>query len=327
MGRLHEGVWYTTEQWEADQKGHFRRQVSAFRETIQDDPQARFRPAAGRYHLYVSHACPWAHRVMMVRALMGLEEAIDVSVVHPFMGEDGWIFSHKGEDYPDSLHGLQYLRDLYTKADPHFSGRVTVPVLWDKQEQTIVNNESREIIRMLGTSFQAFAKKKIDLAPIEHLEAIEQTMDAIYEPINNGVYRCGFAHNQEAYEDSFDQLFAALDRWEDVLSKQRFLVGETFTEADICLFTTLYRFDAVYYVHFKCNNKRIVDYPNLWAYTREIYQLPAIRETCVMDHIKRHYYQSHPHLNPTRFVPKGPALDFEAPHDRARLPGQIETLL
>ncbi|MGF1538684.1 MAG: glutathione S-transferase family protein, partial [Elainellaceae cyanobacterium] len=271
----------------------------------------------GRYHLYVSLACPWAHRTLITRELKGLTDAISLSIVDPHMGEDGWAFSDYPGAIPDSVNGAQYLRELYVKTDPGISGRVTVPILWDKKEGTIVNNESREIIRMFDHECGAIAQNDVDLCPEDLKPQVDAALDAIYQPINNGVYRAGFATKQGAYEDAVTELFDALDHWEQVLGQQRYLCGDRLTEADICMYTTLIRFDAVYYVHFKCNLHPITDYPNLWGYLRDLYQTPAFKHTTNFDHIKTHYYTSHPDVNPHGIVPKGPVIDFESPHERS----------
>jgi glutathionyl-hydroquinone reductase len=320
LGVLSQGKW-VSEREQEDDKGQFVRPSTTFRDWITADGSSGFKAEANRYHLYVSLACPWAHRTLIMRQLKGLTEAISVSIVDPVIGEHGWEFSSGAGCIPDMVNQSQYLWQLYIKVDRHYTGRVTVPILWDKQTQTIVNNESREIIRMLdtefGTGFREVAAAKT-LYPEDLQAQIDQTIDAIYQPINNGVYRAGFATKQAAYDEAVTDLFEALDHWEQVLGKQRYLCGNQLTEADICLFTTLLRFDSVYYVHFKCNLRRIVDYPNLWGYLRDIYQLPGIKDTCNLDHIKRHYYISHPKVNPTRIVPKGPIIDFEAAHGRER---------
>jgi len=285
-----------------------------------------FRAEPGRYHLYVSLACPWAHRTIIFRKLKGLESIISLSVVDPFMGEKGWAFAAPdGSLTPgstrDDLFAARYLHEIYTRANPRFSGRVTVPVLWDKQRATIVNNESSEIIRMLNSAFDAWGDASIDFYPRELRGEIDALNASIYPQVNNGVYRCGFATTQAAYDEAFDSLFTALGQLEQRLERTRYLAGARITEADWRLFTTLVRFDAVYYSHFKCNLRRIVDYPNLWNYLLELYQVPGVAETVSLAQIKRHYYASHPTINPTRIVPKGPAIDFSAPHDRARLSG------
>ncbi len=317
LGVLTEGKWVPDRQQE-DGKGQFVRPSTTFRNWITADGSSGYPAEINRYHLYVSLACPWAHRTLIMRQLKGLTEAISVSVVDPVIGEHGWEFSQGAGCIPDSVNQARYLWELYIKVDQHYTGRVTVPILWDKQTQTIVNNESREIIRMLDTAFAAVAPAQFDLCPGALQPQIDQTIDTIYQPINNGVYRAGFATKQSAYDEAVTELFAALDHWEQVLDNQRYLCGNQLTEADICLFTTLLRFDSVYYVHFKCNLQRIVDYPNLWGYLRDIYQLPGVADTCNLDHIKRHYYISHPKVNPSRIVPKGPIIDFTQPHDRDR---------
>lgn len=314
-GMLIEGEW-KLEGYEGDEKGRFQRNPTSFHHWITADGSSGFKAEAGRYHLYVSYACPWANRTLIMRGLKGLTDAISVSVVDPYMGDDGWWFSDAPGTIPDTVNQAKYLREIYLKADPNYTGRVTVPILWDKQKETIVNNESREIIRMLDHEFGEIANSKVDLCPRELHAKVEEAMDAIYQPINNGVYRAGFAQSQEAYEEAFTELFQALDHWEKVLDKQRYLCGDQITEADICMFTTLFRFDAVYYVHFKCNLQHVYEYPNLWNYVRDLYQHPGFKETCNLDHIKQHYYRSHPHINPSGIVPKGPKLDFDAPHNR-----------
>jgi glutathionyl-hydroquinone reductase len=318
LGVLKDGKWLSEREQE-DNKGQFVRPSTTFRNWIKADGSSGFAPAADRYHLYVSLACPWAHRTLIMRQLKGLNEAISISIVDPVIEEQGWEFSDAPDCIPDTINHTQALWQLYTLAEPQYSGRVTVPILWDKQTQAIVNNESREIIRMLDTEFGEIAKPNTDLYPAELQSAIDQTIETIYQPINNGVYRAGFATQQPAYEAAVTELFEALDHWENVLSQQRYLCGDRLTEADICMFTTLFRFDAVYYVHFKCNLRRIVDYPNLWGYLRDIYQTPGVKETCNLNQIKLHYYKSHPKVNPTRIVPLGPVIDFETEHGRDRL--------
>ena len=315
MGRLIDGKWHPG-WYDPDAKGRFVRPKTRFRERVRADGSGPFPAASGRYHLYVSYACPWAHRALVTRALRGLEETISVTVVDPHMGDDGWQFSV--ED-PDPFVHAQFLREIYLRADPHYTGRVSVPVLWDKTTSTIVNNESREVMRILDVEFDAFARVATSLAPRELRTRIDETLDAIYAPINDGVYRAGFATTQSAYEKACRDLFAALDRWEAVLARQRFVCGDVLTEADVALFTTLLRFDIVYYAHFKCNLRRLQDYPALWGFVRDVYRIPAVRGTCRLDHIKTHYYWSQTTVNPHRIVPLGPTLDLEAPHDRARL--------
>ncbi len=256
---------------------------------------------------------------MILRQLKGLTDVIGLSVVDAVIDQDGWVFSEEEGCILDTVNRSHYLRDIYTKAEPQYTGKVTVPVLWDQQTRTIVSNESRDIIRMFDTEFGDFAKPGVNFYPPELQDTIDETIDAIYSPINNGVYRSGFATTQAAYEEAVTELFQALDHWEEVLSQQRYLCGNQITEADWCMFTTLLRFDAVYYGHFKCNLRRIVDYPNLWNYLKDLYQQPGVKETCNLDHIKRHYYKSHTNINPTRIVPKGPLLDFDARHDRDHL--------
>jgi len=304
-GQWHPG-WYDTRKT----GGEFRRTVTSFRERISSDGSTPYPAEPGRYHLYVSLACPWAHRTLIFRAIKGLEDAISLSVVEPVMHDQGWEFGEGSGCIPDTVNGFGYLREVYTAADPRFSGRVTVPVLWDKQTGTIVNNESAEIIRMLDSAFDAFTPVRSDHYPEPLRERIDEINAFVYERVNNGVYRCGFAGSQEAYERAFDELFCALDRLEGLLGASRYLAGDAITEADWRLFTTLVRFDAVYYVHFKCNLRRIAEYPNLSRFVRELYAVPGIAATVDMDHIKRHYYVSHRHLNPTGIVPKGPELDF-----------------
>lgn len=315
MGKLIDGVW-TQKPFPTDGEGRFTRAPTTFRDGVKDG--GRFAPEPGRYHLYVSLACPWAHRVLIHRKLRGLEDAIGLSVVHYDMFDEGWEFKEGPGVIPDPIHGARYLREVYLAADPKFTGRVTVPVLWDKKEGTIVNNESRELIRMLNTSFRGLGNPDVTFFYEDIQEAIDGAIDAIYEPVNNGVYRSGFATTQSAYEEAVTELFEALDRWDAVLGAQPFLAGERLTEADWCLFTTLVRFDAVYHGHFKCNLRRIVDYPNLSNYLRQLYQIPGVAETVDFAHIKRHYYRSHASVNPTRIVPKGPLQDLTAPHDRDR---------
>ncbi len=316
-GFLREGEWKQASEWEKSDDASFKRQRSSFRKEVEDRPDAEHPAATGRYHLYVSHACPWAHRTMIVRALMGLEDVISVSVVHPFMGDDGWTFDEDDPKVvPDPIHGASYLREVYLASKPDYTGRVTVPVLWDREKGVIVNNESREIIRMMSRAFKRFAKHEVDLCPVELEEEIDAAMDAIYESINNGVYKCGFAGSQAAYERAYGELFEQLDHWDGVLGKQRYMCGERLTEADVCMFTTLLRFDPVYQVHFKCNGQKIAEYEHLSGFLREVYQMPGVAQVCHMDHIKQHYYMSHEQLNPRRIVPVGPRQDLERAHGR-----------
>ena len=324
MGLLVEGRWQDRWYDTADNGGRFVRTQSQWRDWITVDGvpaegrRRGFKAEPGRYHLYVSLACPWAHRTLIFRALKRLEGIISVSVVHHFMGENGWTFKREEGATGDTLYGFDYLHQVYTKADPHYSGRVTVPVLWDKKEETIVNNESSEIIRILNSAFDEWGDRSLDLYPASLRAEIDAVNALVYPAINNGVYRAGFATTQEAYEEAFDALFAALDKIEERLSRQRYLVGGHFTEADWRLFTTLVRFDPVYVGHFKCNRQRIADYPNLSNYLRDLYQVPGVAGTVSLYHIKHHYYESHPTINPTRIVPKGPTLNYAAPHDRNR---------
>ena len=316
MGLLVDGVW--RDQW-YDTKasgGAFVRSTAKFRNWITADSSAGptgeggFPAELGRYHLYVSHACPWAHRALIFRALKGLNDHITVSVVHPDMLSDGWTFETDEHGATgDTLYGLPFARDIYIKADSTISGRVTVPILWDKQRDTIVSNESSEIIRMFNSAFDALTGNTDDYWPVEMRERIEEVNARIYDTINNGVYKSGFATTQVAYDAAVGPLFDSLEWVEQRLSKNRYLMGDTLTEADWRLFTTLVRFDPVYHLHFKCNRKRIVDYPNIWAYTRELYQVPGIAETVNFEHIVRHYHYSHETINPV--------LTFMDPHGRS----------
>ncbi|HLU61672.1 MAG TPA: glutathione S-transferase family protein [Gammaproteobacteria bacterium] len=306
MGRLIEGkwhdVWYDTEK----HGGRFVREHAGYREWVRADGSTPFRPAKGRYHLYVSWACPWAHRTLILRRLKKLEDVIDVSVVHWFMRKDGWTFRQEDGATGDRLYGSEFLWQVYTRAKPDYTGRVTVPVLWDKESETIVNNESADIIRMLNSEFDEFGDPSVDMYPEPLREEIDEINAYVYDRVNNGVYKAGFATEQAAYEEAFDSLFEALDVLERRLEGQEYLVGNRLTEADWRLFTTLVRFDAVYYSHFKCNLRRIRDYPNLHAFLHRLLAIPGIAETVNMHHIKHHYYGSHDMINPTGVVPKGP---------------------
>jgi len=319
MGLLIQGKW--KDQWYDTRKtgGHFVRKAAAFRNWVTADGSSGFRAEPGRYHLYVSLACPWAHRTLIFRKLKKLEGAITLSVVDPYMGENGWTFGDGPGCIPDTVNHARYLHEIYTAARADYSGRVTVPVLWDREQRTIVNNESSEIIRMFNRAFDAFGDPRVDFCPPELRQEIDALNAVIYENVNNGVYRCGFATTQEAYEEAFDRLFRALDLLERRLAVKRYLVGETITEADWRLFTTLVRFDPVYVGHFKCNLRRIADYPHLSGYLRELYQVPGVAETVDFNHIKRHYYESHATINPTGIVPRGPQMDLDAPHGREKL--------
>ena len=314
MGLLVDGIWQDKWYDTKSEGGRFKRQDSAFRHTISND--GAFKPESGRYHLYVSNACPWAHRTLIFRHLKGLAEHISVSVVHPHMLENGWEFRTADKDdgeFVDYLYGFEFAHQLYTKAMADYTGRVTVPILWDKHTQTIVNNESSEIIRIFNSAFNGLTGNTLDFYP-EHLhDQINTVNERVYHTINNGVYKCGFATTQEAYAEAFDELFESLDWVEDILSKQKYLVGNDITEADWRLFTTLVRFDSVYVGHFKTNKKRIVDYPNMWAYVRGLYQQSGIQQTVKLEQIKQHYYYSHSMINPTGVVPKGPEIDFMMP--------------
>ncbi|MFQ5586998.1 MAG: glutathione S-transferase family protein [Thermodesulfobacteriota bacterium] len=316
MGLLVNGEW--KDEWYDTMStgGRFVRKESSFRNRITADGSTPFKAEPGRYHLYVSLACPWAHRTLIFRKLKRLEDAISLSIVDPLMGEQGWAFSDGPGCVPDSVNGAEYLHQIYTKAQPDYTGRVTVPVLWDKQTEAIVSNESSEIIRMFNSEFNAFGDGSVDFYPEDCRREINAINDVVYERVNNGVYRCGFATTQEAYEEACTSLFTTLDMLDEMLSSQRYLVGSRITEADWRLFTTLVRFDTVYVGHFKCNLRRIVDYPNLSNYLKELYQVPGIAETVNFSHIKNHYYRSHTTINPTGIVPIGPELDLSAPHDR-----------
>ena len=325
MGLLREGKW--VDQWydTASSGGRFVRKAPQFRHWITSDGSAGptgdagFKAESGRYHLYVSLACPWAHRTLIFRKLKGLENMMPVSVVHWYMAENGWTFEAGDGVQPDTVNHAQYLYQIYTVAMPDYSGRVTVPVLWDKQTQTIVSNESPEIIRMFNSAFDSVGAKTGDYYPEKLRNEIDELNERIYETVNNGVYKCGFATTQQAYEEALIPLFDTLNYLDERLGAQRYLAGDRITEADWRLFTTLIRFDPVYVGHFKCNIKRIVDYPNLSGYVRDLYQQPGIADTVNMQHIKNHYYASHDSVNPSRVVPVGPELYFSAPHERARV--------
>lgn len=323
MGLLIDGEWH--DQWYDTKStgGAFKRSESQFRNWITADGSAGptgdsgFAAESGRYHLYVSFACPWAHRTLIFRKLKGLEEHISVSAVHPDMLGEGWTFATDDHGATgDDLFGFTHLHQIYTRADPQYSGRVTVPVLWDKARNTIVSNESAEIIRMFNSAFDDITGNQEDFWPEALREPIEAVNSRIYSTINNGVYKCGFATSQEAYDAAVGPLFDSLDWLEDLLSQHRYLLGDQLTEADWRLFTTLLRFDPVYHGHFKCNRRMLKDYPNLWAYTRELYQWPGVAQTVNMPHITRHYYYSHDTINPHRIVPVGPDIDWTEPHRR-----------
>jgi putative glutathione S-transferase len=314
-----DGEWRTDAHEMNDEDGEFDRDETTFRDALGTDA---FPAVSDRYHLYVSRACPWAHGAAMVRSLMGLEEQISMDIVDPYRDERGWQFTPEKDDCtPDTVNGFDYLGEAYVAAAPDYTGRVTVPVLWDTETDTIVNNESIEIMREFATAFEG---NGVDLYPADLRDEIDAVVEAIYDPINNGVYRAGFAGTQAAYENAVTELFDALDRWDDVLADQRYLVGdgERLTLADLRMFATLVRFDQVYHTHFKCNRKLVSQYDNLWPYVRDVYQTPGVAKTVNMAHIKEHYYTTHTDINPTAFVAVGPDLDFEAPHDRDDLPGE-----
>ena len=325
MGMLVEGIWHDVWYDTAATKGHFKRSESQFRNWVTADGsagptgEAGFKAEAGRYHLYVSLACPWAHRTLIFRALKGLEDLISVSVVDYLMLSKGWEFKDGPGDTQDHLFGAKALSEIYVRADPKYSGRVTVPVLWDKKQKKLVSNESADIIRLLNTAFDGLTASTRDFYPSELREEIDALNARIYDTVNNGVYKAGFATTQEAYAESVEAVFETLDELEGRLSARRYLLGDRVTEADWRLFTTLVRFDPVYVGHFKCNIRRIVDYPNLQGYLKDLYQTPGVAGTVDMHHIKHHYYESHKTINPTGIVPEGPRLDLDGPHGRERL--------
>ncbi len=326
MGQLIDGTWHDTWYDTKSTGGRFKRTDATFRNWITPDGAAGpsgaggFAAESGRYHLYVSYACPWAHRTLIFRALKGLEDHIDVSVVHPDMLSDGWTFD---TDFPgatgDRLFDLPFMRDVYLRAEPKMTGRVTVPVLWDKQRNTIVSNESAEIIRMFNSAFDRITGDSQDFRPAHLQDEIDQVNARVYSDVNNGVYKAGFATTQSAYDEAVHALFDALDWLEERLSSRRYLTGARVTEADWRLFTTLVRFDPVYHLHFKCNRNRLIDFPALWGYARELYQWPGVAETVHFDHIVRHYHYSHATINPNRIIPINPQIDWHEPHRRERL--------
>ena len=327
MGLLVDGEW--RDQW-YDTKatgGRFKRDISRFRNWVTADGRAGPTGASGfearpdRYHLYVSYACPWAHRTLIFRKLKGLEDMIPVSVVHWYMAENGWTFADGDGVISDPIHDADYMYQVYQAADASYTGRVTVPVLWDKEKQTIVSNESADIIRMLNSAFDEIGAAEGDYYPEPLREEIDEINARVYSTVNNGVYKAGFATSQEAYEEAVEPLFESLEWLDGRLSTQRYLLGDRITEADWRLFTTLLRFDPVYVGHFKCNRRRIVDFENLWPYVRDLYQVPGVADTVHMDHIKSHYYGSHDTINPTRIVPVGPDIDYSEPHGRDALSG------
>jgi putative glutathione S-transferase len=327
MGLLVDGEW--RDQW-YDTKatgGRFKRDISRFRNWVTADGRAGPTGASGfearpdRYHLYVSYACPWAHRTLIFRTLKGLEDMIPLSVVHWYMAENGWTFADGDGVIPDPIHDADYMYQVYQAADASYTGRVTVPVLWDKEKQTIVSNESADIIRMFNSAFDGIGATEGDFYPEPLREEIDEINARVYSTVNNGVYKAGFATSQDAYEEAVEPLFDSLEWLDGRLSTQRYLLGDAITEADWRLFTTLLRFDPVYVGHFKCNRRRIADFEHLWPYVRDLYQVPGVAETVHMDHIKSHYYGSHDTINPTRIVPVGPDIDYSEPHGRDALSG------
>jgi len=314
MGYLMDGTWHTGAPGFSSDSGEFERKASSFRNFVTADGspgpsgEGGFKAEPGRYHLYVALACPWAHRALILRRRKGLEGMIGLSIVHWFMGDDGWSFEDAEGTIPDTVNGAEFLRDVYLKADPHYTGRVTVPVLWDKERETIASNESAEIIRMFADAFDGVGATPGDYRPAALADEIDAVNERVYDTVNNGVYKSGFATRQDAYERNVNALFASLDWLEERLDGRDYLVGDVMTEADVRLYTTLARFDAVYHGHFKCNVRRIVDYPNLQRYLANLYRQDGFGDTTDFTHIKNHYYQSHPSVNPTRIVPVGPAL-------------------
>lgn len=319
MGVLVNGVWCEEETQPREANGRYVRPGSQFRQWVTADGSSGFPAEAGRYHLYIAISCPWAHRTWIFRKLKHLEQVIPMSIVAPRRTDHGWVFDKRNPRYQDTLLGTQYLHEIYTLAQADYTGRVTVPVLWDKKRRTIVNNESAEIIRMFNSAFAAFTSDATDYYPKPLRVEIDTLNDLIYRTVNNGVYRAGFATTQEAYEEAVDGVFTTLDQLEARLATHRYLLGDQLTEADWRLFPTLVRFDAAYYGAFKCSLRRLVDYPNLWAYTRELYQIPGIAETVDVDVYKQGYYSPSPLRNPLGIVPKGPVIDFTVPHGRSTL--------
>lgn len=317
LGQLVKGQW-TTEWTERDEQGQFQRMPTQFHHWITPDGSSGFKAEPGRYNLYISLGCPWAHRTALLWKLKELETVIGLSIVDPVIGDRGWQFSDKPECVPDSVNDADYLWQIYVKSNPDYTGRVTVPVLWDKQTNQIVNNESRQIIQMFNHGFGEYAAK-VDFYPEPLRAEVDRILDAIYQPINNGVYRSGFATSQSAYDEAVTELFEKLTHWNTVLGQQRYLCGNQVTLADWCLFTTLFRFDLAYYGLFKCNLKRLVDFDNLWNYCCDLYQYPGVRSMCSVNHVKQLYYAGIPELNPSRIVPQGPHLSFDLPHNRASL--------
>ena len=304
---------------EQTRSGEFKRQEDAFRDWVRRDGSTSYKPERGRYHLYVSLACPWAHRTIILRKLKGLEETIGMTVVDPVRDERGWAFRNGPGHSEDPVNGFHFLSEAYYATDPDYRARVTVPVLWDKKTKRIVSNSDDDLLRMFNSEFSDFATNDYDFCPPDLLDEIDQINDLIYQRVNNGVYRAGFATAQKPYERAATRLFETLDELDNLLASRRYLLGERMTEADWRLFPTLIRFDAVYHGHFKCNLRRIIDYPNLWPYLRDLYQHDDVSSTVNLDHIKRHYYMTHGEINPTRIVPIGPLLNLDAPHNRDRL--------
>lgn len=316
MGKLVDGEWV-----DAPERGHDDQGFDAWVGSSNGSTET-FPAESGRYHLYISRACPWAHRAVLTRRLKGLEDTISLDIVDPVRRNNGWEFTPSKQGCtPDSVNDFAYLREVYTQADPGYTGRVTVPVLYDTETDTIVNNESADIARILDDAFDAFATRDINLYPAHKQAEIDSIAESIHTEVNLGVYRAGFADTQAEYETAVRELFDALGQWDSVLGERRFLAGDQVSLADVFLFPTLYRFDAVYHTHFNCNLRRLVDFDHLWPYARECYQLPGVEQTCTMSQVKAHYYRSHDDINPTGFVPVGPETDWEVPHDRARLDG------
>jgi putative glutathione S-transferase len=315
MGLLHNGEWEPDAT--RDQYKH-----NTFEDRVQNARGANFPAEADRYHLYISRACPWAHRAALTLRLLGLEDIVSVDVVDPVRHDQGWEFSpEKANCTPDSVHGHDTLYEVFQEADPDYTGRVTVPVLYDRKTETIVHEESAEIARMFVTEFDHHASELLDLYPSSMQDDIDEAIEDIHSSINTAVYRAGFADSQESYETAVQELFNSMERWDEILSTRRYVVGDRLTLADVFLFPTLYRFDAVYYTHFKCNVHRLIDFDHLWDYAKDIYQTPSVSETCNMDHVKAHYYRSHDDINPTGFVPVGPEIDWTASHNRNELSG------
>lgn len=322
MGKLVDGEWHTDLERKNVEDGEYKRVETTFRDWIRDGPNEEFTPDPDRYHLYVCASCPWAHRTLLIRELKGLTDVISVDYVDPVRYDNGWQFSpEKAGCTPDTVNGCSYLYEIYAKADPGYTGRVSVPVLWDSETGTIVNNESPEILRMLDTEFDEYATRDVSFYPEGYRDLIDRTIDEIYGPINDGVYRVGNAETQEAYENAVADLFDALDEWERTLEGQRYLCGDVITEADICMYTTLVRFDVVYYIHYKCSKRTIRDYFNLHGYLSELYQLPAFQATTNFDHITEHYYVTHSDINPKQIIPVEPDLRLSEPHGRGALAG------